>query len=575
MNRLRRLIRPAVWLGAAVALALGAGLLGLWQQIDFTIYRQLYLTTTPQPDGRVQLVDVAMPAEARDGRMQGFRERQASALQALARLDPPPRTVLLDIWISSTPEGLDTLAAAVATLQQRGTRVLAAVEPKNRQGALSADFMQQHNARFYSQVVDGFGHTQLDAAGGLLYFRCRLALPSAQGQVLLTALPAVAVPGGDCREQAVVIPLGDDHAFAPLTHRPTADGAGFDPPFARAAMPELVIVGSLAADSDNQLARPGPVLLAWAMSDLLRAGQRVARRPLNHPAAAISLAVAAALTTLLTYRLAFRRLRVNIAPTRWLRLASILVPLALAAATGLLLAGAGLVALDGGPVVPLAMPLAMAATAAGWAWTQARVWISDERLRADLAAPGEERAIAYDVFVSYAHDPPEHQAWVQAQVVAPLAALRRPDGQPLRIFFDTTSIKVGRRWKAEIELALLGTRCVIPVYSARYFERPYCREEIELADQLRIEGRLQMLPVARTIDAIPERYLRKLQYIDARGDAPIGPIGPALCEQVAAVLREPAGARSGGSAGDGPAHHGDGSDPPRDTAARPARPTPG
>lgn len=533
MTALRSWAGAALWLLLAVALALGAGLLGLWQTVDFAVYRQLYLTQTPQPDGRVQLVDVAMPPEARDGRMQAFRERQAAALQALARLDPPPRTVLLDIWISSTPEGVDTLATAVAALQQRGTRVLAAVEPKDRQGLLRGDFMQQHNARFYSQVVDGYGHTQLDAAGGLLYFRCRLALPSAQGQTLLTALPAVAVPGEDCREQTVVIALGDDAAFAPLTHRPAADGAGFEPPFTRTAMPELVIVGSLAADSDNHLARPGPVLLAWAMSDLLRSGQRVARRPLNHPAAAIGLAVAAALSTLLVDRLAFRSLRVRIAPTRWLRLATVLVPLALAAATGLLLAGAGLVALDGGPVIPLAMPLAMAAMAAGWAWTRARDWVREEGLRADLAAPGEERAIAYDVFVSYAHDPPEHQAWVQAQVVTPLAALRRPDGQPLRIFFDTTSIKVGRRWKAEIELALLGTRCVVPVCSARYFERPYCREEIELADQLRIEGRLQMLPVARSVDAIPERWLRKLQYIDARGDTVFA---PALCVQVSAVL---------------------------------------
>ena len=53
------------------------------------------------------------------------------------------------------------------------------------------------------------------------------------------------------------------------------------------------------------------------------------------------------------------------------------------------------------------------------------------------------------------------------------------------------------------------------MYSERYFERPYCREEIEIADQLRIEGRLRMFPVARTVAGIPERYLRKVQYIDA------------------------------------------------------------
>jgi hypothetical protein len=119
----------------------------------------------------------------------------------------------------------------------------------------------------------------------------------------------------------------------------------------------------------------------------------------------------------------------------------------------------------------------------------------------------------YDVFVSYAHDPPENKAWVKSAIVAPLEALRHADGKPYRIFFDEASINVGRQW-TEIELALLGTRCFVPVYSERYFERPYCLEEIEIADRLRIEGRLRMFPVARTREGVPARYLRKVQYID-------------------------------------------------------------
>ena len=135
-----------------------------------------------------------------------------------------------------------------------------------------------------------------------------------------------------------------------------------------------------------------------------------------------------------------------------------------------------------------------------------------------MAEGGEERAVQYDVFVSYAHDPSENKAWVKSAIVAPLAALRHADGTPYRIFFDEAAIKVGRQWKTEIELALLGTRCFLPVYSERYFERPYCREEIEIADQLRIEGRLRMFPVARAVEGVPERYLRKVQYIDARAN---------------------------------------------------------
>jgi hypothetical protein len=162
--------------------------------------------------------------------------------------------------------------------------------------------------------------------------------------------------------------------------------------------------------------------------------------------------------------------------------------------------------------------VACAALAAAFAWLGARRWIEDERVRRELAERGEERAVQYDVFISYAHDPPENKEWVKRTIVAPLAALRHADGTPYRIFFDEATIKVGRQWKTEIELALLGSRCFVPVYSERYFERPYCREEIEIADQLRIESRLGMFPIARTVESVPERYLRKVQYLDARAN---------------------------------------------------------
>lgn len=547
MTLSRSAIYPLAYALLVLAGAFAAGLAGLWQSIDFQIYRQVYMTDTPQPNGRLHLVDVEYPASARQGRMQEFRAKQAAALRALAALDPPPRTVLLDIWISDQPEGVDDLAAAVAALHQRGARVLAAVEPKDRQGRLTGDFMQQHFAPFYIQVVDGFGHTQLDATGDVLHFQCRLHLPGAQGETRLTALPVLAGANPDCRDDgAIIIPLGKDSAFEPLTHRLAPGGLGFVPAFKPGQMPETVIVASLQEDSDNLLKRPGPVLLAWAVTDLARAGPGAARRPLNHPLAALGLGALTVLATLVAYRLAFRVLRVRVTPARWTLLAGALAPFALAAAAALLLASAGLVALDGGPVVPLAMPLALGLFAAGWAAFRARRWIEDERLHTELAAAGEERAIAYDVFISYAHEPPEHKAWVQAQVLGPLAALRGPNGKPLRIFFDASEIKVGRRWKAEIELALLGTRCFIAVYSERYFERPYCREEIEMADQLRIEGRLLMFPVARNLNAIPERYLRKLQYIDAQGDKPFA---DELCRQVANLMMPPATAQTSAQPG--------------------------
>jgi hypothetical protein len=54
------------------------------------------------------------------------------------------------------------------------------------------------------------------------------------------------------------------------------------------------------------------------------------------------------------------------------------------------------------------------------------------------------------------------------------------------------------------------------VHSDCYFTRPHCQEEINIADQLRIEHRLIMLPVARRLDVIPEIYLRKCQFLDVQ-----------------------------------------------------------
>jgi hypothetical protein len=302
--------------------------------------------------------------------------------------------------------------------------------------------------------------------------------------------------------------------FKPLTHRLTGAAGKINPAIPADASLSYVIIGSFAEDSDNVLKRPGPLLLAWALSDLLAGKASVAREPLNHPLALLGLAALAALLALGAFALSFRIVRARVGPSHWPAAARALA-LAAFVLAALTLLCAGAIVLLADRVIPLAFPMACAALGAIYAWLGARRWIANEQVRRDLAGSGEERAVQYDVFISYAHDPAENEAWVKSAIVAPLASLRHADGTPYRIFFDETAIKVGRQWKTEIELALLGTRCFLPVYSARYFERPYCREEIEIADQLRIEGRLRMFPVARSVAGVPERYLRKVQYIDA------------------------------------------------------------
>lgn len=518
---------------AAVLLALVGGALQVWQMADHLVLRSLYLTRTPEPAAGIRLIDIDYPAQARQGSPQGYREAQGSALLQLAALPVPPRAVLIDIWISNNPDGAAALTQGIAALHAKGVKVYAAIEPKNRQGKLSADYMTWHFAPIYTDALDGHGHTQLEFAFGMLKYQPELKLQTDAGDRVIPALPILAtVAQADSLPASLLIPVGDDALFKPLVHHLASAASRFEPPIPPGVVLSHVIVGSFSEDSDNALQRPGPLLLAWALSDLLAGKASVAREPLNHPLALLGLSALAMLWSMAGFALAFRIVRARVAPVRWPAAAK---GLALAAfgLSAVLLLGAGGVVLLAGRVMPVALPLACAALGALAAWFGARRWIGNEQVRRELAGSGEERAIQYDVFISYAHDPADNKAWVKSAVVAPLAALRHADGRPYKIFFDEAEIKVGRQWKSEIELALLGSLCAVPVYSERYFGRPYCREEIELADQLRIEGRLHMFPVARSVDGVPERYLRKVQYIDARANADF--MGDLIVQIVAAV----------------------------------------
>lgn len=508
------------FVAVTAVLAVGAGMFGMWQMADHWVFRALHVRGTPVPGDSIRLIDIEYPDDARRGQQVGYRRIVESALRQLAEMPSPPRTVLLDIWISNNPEGAEAVAAGIAALRAKGTRVYAAVEPKDRHGRLTGDFMKAHNEAIYSSALDGYGHTQLDYGFGVLKYERELALPGALGETHLTALPVRAALDPERSEAlppALIVPLGEDSAFKPYTHRLAGAGSRLEPPLPPDAAPAYAIVGSLAEDSDNLLKRPGPLLLAWALSDLTAGRASLAREPLNHPAALAGLAALGALCSWGAFQLAFHGARRRVTPPRWHALAAITSVGAFFASVAALLS-IGSIVLFAGRVVPVAFPITCAALAAGFAWLGARDWIADERIRRDLSERPEAPATHYDVFVSYAHDPADNKAWVRKEIVEPLAALRHADGSPYRVFFDDSSIKVGKRWKAEIELALLGARCFVPVYSERYFERPYCREEIEIADQLRVEGRLRMYPVARTVENIPELYLRKVQYLDARNN---------------------------------------------------------
>ncbi len=533
--QLGRLLRYLALFGVlAVLLAVAGGVPGFWQTADHAAYATLRLSPPADPDAGLHVLDLPYPDELkREENPESFRAAIGALLQDLSRWSPAPRVVMIDVWFSRHPAGEASVLRGIAALQARGTRVFAAVHPANRHDSISENPLALHHPEIY-RAVDGYGHTVLDHAFGLLKYDREVSLPvraggAIVGQTTLPALPPLAVLGaeriGDL-PAAIVVPLGEDARLAPHLHRVALPASGAPAATADTMLAPIpgathIIIGSLEEDSDNVLARPGPLLLAWAVSDLLAGRASRAAVPLADAPSAIFVALLAAGVAAAAFLAAFHPLRPRVAPRRW-RLLAIVLGLAAFVVAGAALLALNAILIGGGRVAPIAFPLACAALASALVTHSAFRWVDDADARMSLQLESEERAIDYDVFVSYAHDPPENKRWVKQEVMARLAALRHPDGRPYRVFFDESGINPGRRWKREIELALLGTRCFVPVLCARYFERPYCREEIELADQLRIEGRLQFLPIARDPSGIPERYLRKVQYLDARDGAPFG-----------------------------------------------------
>jgi hypothetical protein len=511
MNR-RSLTHLLLFTLAAITLALAGGSVGLWQSIDHLFFRVLYLPEAPVLDSRIRLIDIEYPEELRTQEQPTrYRETLGKVLHQLAALPDRLDTVLVDIWFSSNPTAEGSVISGMEALHKAKVKIYVTVNPRNPQGPDNADFMQRHNAAIYSRAVDGYGHTQLDYAFNVLKYDRELVLPvHAGGQRIgeshTPALPIVATTMPEQAKNlppAIVIPAGDDSVFKDRIHHVSLAQGTWTPPFPAAPATTHVIVGSLKEDS-NFLGRPGPLLLAWALSDQM-AKTSTARQPINHPAALLGLSALAALCTAGVLALSFRMVRGKVVPSRWRRLASGLAVLAFMISSLLLLVIGGIVLLAE-KVIPVGLPLACAALASGFMRRSALRWIDNERTRAALEHDREERAIQYDVFISYAHDPPENKAWVKQQVYKPIAALRHPNGEPLRVFFDESEIEVGDGWKKKIELSMLGSRFFIPVYSDIYFDRPYCRHEVEIGDHLRIEHRLTMLPVARTLRVVPERY---------------------------------------------------------------------
>jgi hypothetical protein len=112
-------------------------------------------------------------------------------------------------------------------------------------------------------------------------------------------------------------------------------------------------------------------------------------------------------------------------------------------------------------------------------WLHVRAVMDDALLPTSDAA---DIAAYYDVFISYSHEP-SNVAWVNEHIYQPLLALRKADGQALRIFMDKSELSVGMLWFRKLAHSIQESAIFLPVYSLDYFERGYCLWESEVAQR--------------------------------------------------------------------------------------------
>jgi len=495
---------------AVMLLAVGSGAFGVWQSADLWLFARLQLLARPQLAGNLVLVDVPYTDELRRaGDPTAFRRDVGALLVRLAR-DPQsaPREVILDLYIDKDPRGLEALAEGLDALAKARVRRYAVVcvgKPDCPPGPdLDPAAMSAPVGAIYA-ALDNFGHTQIAEAGGVLWYETRIGGRAALPVALQDNFHELA----DALPERLVVPLGDpaDTRRVSFCHRAgAACWGGLAPLGERNLRDARVIVGSFEADLANPLRRPGPELLAWAISDMSAQGSSRGLAPLNSAAAVLGIALVAGLAAAGTFHAGYRVARVRLAPAAlprrlpWLAIAALGAGFALWLALWSLLHAQRL-------ALPAVLPWMSLAAASVLSWHRGRR-AADEALYAATRDDGTA-PIEHDVFISYAHQPPEDADWVKRQVYAPLLAAN------LKVFFDEGSIRRGRDWKREIDRAIAGSRVFLPVYTARYFQSPQCVDELAYAEQRRSSGKLTVLPVTRiAMGEVPEIY-QKVQATEA------------------------------------------------------------
>ncbi len=500
-------------------------------ELDWVMYEWVSISNPPVFSDSVQIVDV--PWDSND--VAANRRYVTGFLGGVLARHETPSAIIFDIQFircqtkpcgsimdSARQKLIETVRAATRKFPVYATEE---VSPERGSDEVTAPH-ETHDPLIYS-ALSGAAHTVFPLpfrqARVAFYRRCYANVPfladdgvsvadvreNVWSMVDRVLIPPKQFLGLACDPNHVAVRLGrklsgsDPHILAVTTHRST---------FRANLNDKYVIVGTLAVDKPLPAERSGPEILGWALSNALEASSMVSRDaayttiPQNGvllllvPAFSVVAVVVFMATFYGLRRVRLRKLRYGLP---WIA-CGIAVCVALA-----VFAGFEAWMLSVHEIQPQVSLIALGIVlASGLSGIRGSQTVLEE-----ANAPDTHRVekYDYDVFISYAHD---EVAWVVEHVYLPLKKARLANGKPLTIFFDTDSIPGGASWQDNICVAMDASRVIIPVYSEKYFARPYCKFEARRALRKWItEGPETgcVLPVMRGNPEVPN-WLSDIQH---------------------------------------------------------------
>jgi hypothetical protein len=464
--------RPRAWHAALIWLT-GIALLAfaspLWREADWWLFARHVRAAPPPLHADLTLLDLPW-----DPDVGVFRRRLLDVVEQLAVPGQAPRAVIFDVQFVRDGRLVEELIAGMDELRALQTRLFAVVDPMEdgkRDPPPDPRYLERHELAIYERALDGQGHTEFAQAQGVVHYQPRLELGDGQ------TVPALAVqvgvqlfarPADD--ERPIVLRVGPSKALDAirLVYEPTTRRLSGSRPPAELLRGRVVVIGSLAHDRPVAGGLPGPEYLLWALSARGQlAGDGEARLAAD-PRLLLTLVLASGALAAGLARVLFTQF------PRWQSRVWLiggvagLCPVLLLAIVAQALGAAQLL------LPQVSLPTLSALLAGGVSAWFARRYL-DWRWTAAEPPPIES---AYDVFISYSRTDPQHVAWVREQLVKPLEAARKPDGEPFTVFLDSEDLHPGEAWLQRLYHAIDASRFFVPVYSADYFKKDYCQREL-------------------------------------------------------------------------------------------------